>query len=401
MLKAAGHEKATEETLRRMIDATNDTFGQLGVSVSTQRRPVAATAECGGCFKPIHGSAVAALNKHFHPQCFDCYKCHDVIGSDSFVVRTNTKGEQIAVCDACIEKEKRDKASAAASVNHGLKATGTLSTNPTNNKTTSTTASKFGSTTTSNNAGSSSSSSSSNTTSSSANTGSSGLSAAARQEFLSNRDQGKVGANLTCVACEQAIGIEDEFVGSIAYTGKAYHTYCFVCGHCGQPIRPNDPFKEMDENAYHPQCIQGGTVSSHNPNGTSNNNCAKCNKFLDGKFVKLDGKSYHSACFVCSHCSCTLSSAFVSRGNETLCNKCADKTRANPTIEKNTQVIGAGIRFDQVTREVKIAPGYPGTTSSATTTASSSTSSGTSKFCTSCGTAATGSKFCSSCGSKM
>ncbi|KAL1519986.1 hypothetical protein AB1Y20_023468 [Prymnesium parvum] len=99
-----------------------------------------------------------------------------------------------------------------------------------------------------------------------------------------------------CSGCGQELLLD--VVGAL---GGKWHPNCFVCAGCSQPFT-NSSFMEHGNKAYHKQCYQ-------NQFGTA---CKGCGKVIDGKFVTSPGgDKYHSTCFVCAECRCTLEGGFA------------------------------------------------------------------------------------------
>ena len=366
-----GTERETEDLLREgLLEETNRVFGQLGVTVSAERRaPTGKVTPCGACNKPITGSGVQALGKILHPQCLTCHKCFAVLAGESFVVRGANKDQ--AWCDDCVAREKTTAAGSAKLPSQAGVAPFRPSNSPASPP-------------------SAASSSTSSTTYA-------GLTPGQRSEFLSRRDEGKT----YCGKCGDVMMGDGVTTGS----GVAYHEHCFTCQACSKPILPDTPFAERSGKVYHPTCAPGAVGGS--------TKCTGCGQVLTGKFVRTSDQSpWHRECFVCTTCKKDLSAGYAMRSDKPYCSSCA--SAATPYI---TKTIGAtsnkdmgGIRYNQVTREVtrvppsSVAPtagaNFKSTISSPSSSASPA-SGGGSKFCTNCATPLNGSRFCSSCGQKV
>jgi hypothetical protein len=55
--------------------------------------------ECTVCKRQVIGKLMEALNSNWHPECFTCKGCHDVIEADYYNI------EGAAYCDACHQKK--------------------------------------------------------------------------------------------------------------------------------------------------------------------------------------------------------------------------------------------------------------------------------------------------------
>lgn len=105
-------------------------------------------------------------------------------------------------------------------------------------------------------------------------TNNSGLTRSQRDEFLHNRDKGKVDG---CGACYREFDVTDEIVST---KSAIYHVNCFTCGGCAQRIDANTAFVEHNGKPHHTKCVK-------------EEQCVKCSKALSGKYLNVEGKKYH------------------------------------------------------------------------------------------------------------
>ena len=417
--KYGGSEAETEAVLGSMLAETNRVFGQLGVSVSAERRPAAKVAEvmCDECTRAIRNEvAVQAQGRTLHAACFTCSSCRGTIGSDSFVVRAGKP-----LCDGCVAKSKAGSQVASGQTGGGSAGAGASASgaspsamgvppfkpaNTAGNSGSSLSSggvsgaggAKFGSTFGSGSNSSTSTLHGANTSSDAKPTGGagssgSGLTASQRNEFLSRRDAGKT----LCAGCDTVMQGE----GVTTASGAVYHSGCFLCMSCFRPIGADTAFAERDGQPFHPGCAPAAAGSA------SAATCATCHKSLSGKFVKAnDGVTHHRDCFRCASCAGELSGGYALRDGRPHCASCV---RSNPTPPTRTAAATVqpardmvGIRYNHVTHEVTRVPasGAAGSAASSPPAAPSATAAAGGVFCKGCGSALGGNKFCPSCGAK-
>ena len=73
-------------------------------------------------------------------------------------------------------------------------------------------------------------------------------------------------AGAVCLGCGQEVeGLED----ALQAMGGLWHTRCFVCRECGQPIGPQDMYAEVGGRPVHEGCIPAGAAESPERSGGS------------------------------------------------------------------------------------------------------------------------------------
>ena len=99
-----------------------------------------------------------------------------------------------------------------------------------------------------------------------------------------------------CAGCGKALGVE-----ILQAMGSKWHPACFVCGSCAKPFE--DGRYVWDAKAsmpFHKDCI-----AALGPK------CDECGKPIEGPHViTSDGAHYHSTCFLCEACGCTLEGGY-------------------------------------------------------------------------------------------
>jgi len=96
--------------------------------------------------------------------------------------------------------------------------------------------------------------------------------------------------------------------------GFNWHTLCFVCSRCKQPL-PSE-FKEYKGKPY---------CEDHYWEIAGEFECFKCKqKLREGDFVDEGEKKFHTSCFVCETCGKNLRSdpKFVPHGDFYYCQPC-------------------------------------------------------------------------------
>eukprot|EP01114_Cavostelium_apophysatum_P017508 TRINITY_DN521_c0_g1_i2.p1 TRINITY_DN521_c0_g1~~TRINITY_DN521_c0_g1_i2.p1 ORF type:complete len:715 (-),score=147.74 TRINITY_DN521_c0_g1_i2:29-2122(-) len=96
--------------------------------------------------------------------------------------------------------------------------------------------------------------------------------------------------------------------------GIPYHRECFSCGVCGKALTS---YFTMDnqlycEDDYRQRMVETGKLTS----------CSRCSKVIDGQYVNIEGKSFHTNCFSCVKCGTGIVGKFFEVEGEVLCNMC-------------------------------------------------------------------------------
>eukprot|EP00808_Paulinella_micropora_P023477 g48450.t1 len=130
-----------------------------------------------------------------------------------------------------------------------------------------------------------------------------------------------------CKGCGKGF---DQGVYITALNGK-WHSACFACGDCKTPISAQS-FAVKNGLPLCDACVEkakAGTTSGLNQDSSSSMKCTGCGKGILSKYVKPDGKPYHSECFVCAAgCGTNLMGGYVDKGGQFLCSACAKKGAA-------------------------------------------------------------------------
>jgi len=112
-----------------------------------------------------------------------------------------------------------------------------------------------------------------------------------------------------CNACRKPI------VGrSITAMGRVWHPEHFVCAHCHRPFMTST-FREHDGKPYCEMHYKQLFADI----------CAKCNRPVVDKIIRVFGKAWHPEHFVCAGCETTLGSKFHRWDDKPLCTKCYTK----------------------------------------------------------------------------
>jgi len=80
--------------------------------------------------------------------------------------------------------------------------------------------------------------------------------------------------------------------GGVKALNKLWHTGCFTCKVCGCNFDQNHQLMEDDGKPICSKCYEE----------TCAPRCFKCNNPLTGRYIEVNGHSYHPDCFVCSRC---------------------------------------------------------------------------------------------------
>lgn len=113
-----------------------------------------------------------------------------------------------------------------------------------------------------------------------------------------------------CVRCNEPIK-----TASVKHDGNVYHSECFTCTMCAQPLA-GKPFTKHEGNNVCQDCYRNNFAKR----------CAACEKLIEGsvKFVAYGEKFYHQDCFTCARCGMALAGEkFRVVENEKVCIKCS------------------------------------------------------------------------------
>lgn len=113
-----------------------------------------------------------------------------------------------------------------------------------------------------------------------------------------------------CVRCNEPIK-----TASVKHDGNVYHSECFTCTMCAQPLA-GKPFTKHEGNNVCQDCYRNNFAKR----------CAACEKLIEGsvKFVAYGEKFYHRDCFTCARCGMALAGEkFRVVEDEKVCIKCS------------------------------------------------------------------------------
>lgn len=95
-------EKDVDNASLALLSSLQNSFAPLEdqstMTVKKNTRAVENQSTCAGCFKVIDRYAVAAMDKLWHTDCFQCSQCAQLIENGSFVVRQNQPW-----CKKCVD----------------------------------------------------------------------------------------------------------------------------------------------------------------------------------------------------------------------------------------------------------------------------------------------------------
>lgn len=136
------------------------------------------------------------------------------------------------------------------------------------------------------------------------------------QQFIRREDKrlcGKcyeTGYAKICVRCNEPIK-----TASVKHDGNVYHSECFTCTICTQPLA-GKPFTKHEGSNVCQDCYRNNFAKR----------CAACEKLIEGsvKFVAYGEKFYHQDCFTCARCGMALAGEkFRVVEDEKVCIKCS------------------------------------------------------------------------------
>ena len=116
-----------------------------------------------------------------------------------------------------------------------------------------------------------------------------------------------------CFKCKEVIK-----TSSVKHDGNAYHSSCFTCVHCDEPLA-GKPFTKHEGETVCQACYRKKLAKR----------CDNCESLIEGsvKFVTYGEKFYHRECFTCSKCSKPLAGEkFRLNGAQKVCIACDDES---------------------------------------------------------------------------
>ena len=115
-----------------------------------------------------------------------------------------------------------------------------------------------------------------------------------------------------CVKCKGAIKSS-----SVKHDNNIYHSECFVCTACAQPLA-GKPFTKYEGSNICQDCYRDNYAKR----------CAACLQLIEGsvKFVAYDEKFFHRDCFTCAKCGLALAGEkFRVVGSDKVCINCSSQ----------------------------------------------------------------------------
>ena len=113
-----------------------------------------------------------------------------------------------------------------------------------------------------------------------------------------------------CIKCQEPIKST-----SVKHDGNSYHSECFVCSLCSQPLA-GKPFTKHGGSNVCQDCYRSSYAKR----------CAACQELIEGsvKFVAYNEMFFHRDCFTCSKCGLALAGEkFRVLSNEKVCINCS------------------------------------------------------------------------------
>ncbi|KAM6460720.1 four and a half LIM domains protein 5 isoform 1-T3 [Liasis olivaceus] len=120
-----------------------------------------------------------------------------------------------------------------------------------------------------------------------------------------------------CYSCKKVIPN-----GGVTYRDQPWHKECFLCTGCKKQLAGHR-FISKDEHPYCLECFRKHFAKK----------CAACTEPITGdplgggKFISFEDRQWHSDCFKCSKCACSLvGKGFLAQQDEILCCSCGCAT---------------------------------------------------------------------------
>jgi len=128
-----------------------------------------------------------------------------------------------------------------------------------------------------------------------------------------------------CKYCNQQVKPGESYLRAL---GGSYHNNCFKCRKCGSFLGTNQ-FYNINNDAFCGKCHAIHDVP----------NCNACNRPLERgtDFLRYEGQTFHTKCFLCNNCRTELSDRdFFKHEGGRYCSNCIDRVSVNTNTNTNT-----------------------------------------------------------------
>ncbi|KAJ5080376.1 lim domain family [Anaeramoeba ignava] len=268
--------KSSPKTSFNRSSPTNNSFNR-----SSPTNNLSPTYRCSACHREITGKIIEVDDRHYHEQCFCCFKCDRQLSTTEFFFENGHY-----YCGGCHEKLTKPKFEETER-------------NITRINSTPKTQSPY------------------------------------RTRSPNTQVVYDIKDLPTCTKCFKKIE------GEVARVdGNDYHPSCFTCYRCDIGLAHRPFFKE-DGHYYCQKCLDLMTTSKTNyviDSRSKSLTCETCGLPISSGVVEALGKSYHPNCFLCSKCGLKLRpSKFYEYYGKPICELCHDKEVGPGPSFKNTR----------------------------------------------------------------
>eukprot|EP00993_Chasmostoma_nieuportense_P000456 NODE_1420_length_1512_cov_52.905415_g1345_i0.p1 GENE.NODE_1420_length_1512_cov_52.905415_g1345_i0~~NODE_1420_length_1512_cov_52.905415_g1345_i0.p1 ORF type:complete len:467 (+),score=93.91 NODE_1420_length_1512_cov_52.905415_g1345_i0:45-1403(+) len=225
---------------------------------------------CAACLQEIDGQAINAMESSWHPECFNCSKCKQAIGTEgeggSFKIEDGQpvceRCRERVWCSSCGEEIEGQAITALDTTWHPRCFTCSKCADP-------------------------------------IDTGSFKIEDG---KPVCDRCRKRV----VCAACNLEIDGQ-----ALTALGTTWHTSCFKCSKCTQPIATGGGRLSCVMEKGKPVCN----------NCRVRHQCAQCKTEISGQVMTALGKKWHPACFSCNHCKKKITGSFFHKDGVPYCSQ--------------------------------------------------------------------------------
>ncbi|KAK5645975.1 hypothetical protein RI129_004439 [Pyrocoelia pectoralis] len=138
----------------------------------------------------------------------------------------------------------------------------------------------------------------------------------------------------SCEKCSKIIGIDSK---DLSYKDKHWHEACFLCATCGDSL-VDKQFGSKGERIYCGRCYDEQFASR----------CDGCGQIFRAGTKKMEYKTrqWHEKCFCCNVCKTPIGTqSFIPREQEIYCAKCYEDKYATRCIKCNKVITSGGVTY--------------------------------------------------------
>lgn len=308
--------------------------------------------QCHKCEQGIRGRVLRAMDRFYHPRCFECSKCAQLIEEmgEGFAVLDDEP-----VCAKCMRWMEADQSGRGGPDTKGARTVGAGGAGGRSGAPGSSSRSP---------AGGSGAAGGSGTSGPTTRVVKDGVTAAEADAIRDTIEETKAASGGNhCTVCGKSV------ITAIELEGNLYCHSCFRCDGCSDVIDPSQGFLPMGDLRYCANCASSIAATGLPPSGAGSGSpassgpgsggssgapggqtCGKCSNPIVGKFVRVEGEPWHKNCFVCGDCEGSLAEGYAKMGGKYVCGDCANRRSRGPRTA-GPAVVTHGIRYDHASNK--------------------------------------------------